>query len=76
MSEMESRYKRDWLTNPTFKEFSARMQEMHRKEVESLKAASRGESITKVNHQQGILDGIERTIALIEEMQREVFGNN
>lgn len=72
--ERVARYRKDWFTNPTFGEFSARIAEMHRKESETHKAVSRGESVTKINHQMGVVDGIERVQALLEQMHREMMG--
>jgi hypothetical protein len=72
--ERETRYRRDWFTNPTFKDYVERLEEMHRKEEATLKGFARGDSITKINHQQGVVDGIERVQAMLEQMNREALG--
>lgn len=73
--EKASRRQRDFVTNPVFSWLMAELQEMSRKEMISLTAASRGKDITAVNHGAGKIDGIDLVMTFLSSFQRQVLGS-
>ena len=67
------RYRRDFVTNPAFEEFLRILEEMRRKETENLKTASRSGELAKINTQVGIVDGIERVAARLQNFKKDTL---
>lgn len=72
--EKASRRQRDFVTNPVFSWVMEELQEMSRKEMLSLTAASRGKDITAVNHGAGKIDGIDAVMVFLKNFQAQVLG--
>lgn len=67
------RFRRDFYTNPVFQEVVDAFNEQHRKEMETLKGASKSGELTKINTQAGVVDGIERNMTLLRNMRDEAM---
>lgn len=67
------RYRRDFVTNPSFNEALELLRDMVRKETLLLKTASRDQNIARINTQVGVVDGIERAMLRLENMKRDTL---
>ena len=70
----QPRYRRDFVTNPTFSEVLRLLEEMQRKETETLKTASRTGEMARINTQVGVVDGIERVMVRLHNLKKDVLG--
>lgn len=70
------RYRRDFYSNPVFGELMEALVDQQRKELISLKGASKGQDLSQVNFHAGVVEGIERQLALIENMRQEGMNKN
>ena len=68
-----SRAQVDWFTNPTFDQAMSWIDAQLDKEIATLRAAGRGESEIKFNHQTGVCDGIERMRLLLSNRRQHTL---
>ena len=67
------RYRRDFVTNPSFEETILLLEEMRRRETENLKTASRQGELARINTQVGVVDGIERVMLRLQNMKKDLL---
>ena len=66
-----TRFAQDFVTNPCWADLLTALREMERKEQVTLQALARGGEIAKINHQGGVIDGLQRTIMRLENMEKD-----
>jgi hypothetical protein len=68
------RYRLDFITNPAFAEVLALLQEVERKEEIALRSVSRTGELSRINQQNGVVDGVERARLRLENWRDEILG--